>query len=558
MKNIFSKTLVSLFAAGMLAGCSSDYLDLAPVTSVSASDVQTTEEGAQQALTGLLASMYYMWDEGVVMAYVFPTGEGSVMMLYGDVLGQDYYSYFWNYFRGPNIMWEPNSMPGAWIPAIGWIYCYNLINQANAILEGIDNIQGNKDNLNFMKAQALTVRAHAYTRLLQIYAPRWQDSQNGERYCVVIRTKSNVDDVPLAKMNDVITLVYEDLKEAEEIFSTCGVKRTKGWEPDLSVAQAIHARCALLCQDYKTAEKMAHDARQGYPIMSADEYKAGFCIPNNEWIWYGYNNGEYGYDTMAMTYGCNGEYPRQTGWGAGVINYELYRKFTKGDIRSDLFFTPDKLIGDRVKASSFWNEKWIDPATMNLNAKNALMQAQIKSFLNKTKPTDTSIDWPTAYHYEDQTPEEAVVMFGAQFKFWGKDQYGAGMWCFIRGAEMLLTEAEAAYFNQHPSVAQANLNELCAERIPNYNCSLTGEALFEEIKLQRRFELWGEGHSLFDLKRWNMPMERKPWIERDVNSNNIPEQYQLSKQPDDRGWKFAVPNSESRYNKLIDRSLVDY
>lgn len=558
MKNILVKGMMSLLTVGMLAGCSKDYLDLAPVTTVSSATVQTTQDGAQQALYGICSSMFTMWDEDLVMSYGFPVGEPSIQTVYGDILGQDYYSYFWNYFWGGNMMWDPNSMPNAWIPLLGWDYCYNLINQANTILDGIDTIEGDQARLQFIKAQALTFRAHAYTRLIQLYAPRWEDSQNGERYCCVIRTTSSVADVPLAKMNDVVKLIYDDLELAEKIYSECGVNRTNGWEPNLNVAQAIHARCAMVIHDYETAEKMAHAARQGYPIMSADEYKAGFCTPNKEWIWFAYNQAENGYDTWDMLYGCNGAYPLQTGWGAGVINYELYRQFQPGDIRSDLFFTPDKLVGNRVRASAFWNRNWIDPMTMNLNGKNSLMQAQIKAFNKKSYPTDTSIDWPAPYVDSTQTEEEGVIMFGAQYKFWGKNIMGAGDYCVIRGAEMLLTEAEAAYHNGNETIAKANLNELCAERIPNYNCTLSGQALYEEIKLQRRFELWGEGFNFFDLKRWVMPMDRNPWVEGDVNSNNIPAQYELHKPATDRGWRFAVPNSESRYNTLIDRTLVDY
>ncbi len=55
-----------------------------------------------------------------------------------------------------------------------------------------------------------------------------------------------------------------------------------------------------------------------------------------------------------------------------------------------------------------------------------------------------------------------------------------------------------------------------------------------------------------------MPMVRNPWERNNVNSNNIPVAYKLRKEPTDIGWKFAVPLSESRYNKLIDRTLVDY
>ena len=70
-------------------------------------------------------------------------------------------------------------------------------------------------------------------------------------------------------------------------------------------------------------------------------------------------------------------------------------------------------------------------------------------------------------------------------------------------------------------------------------------------------KLLGEGHAWFDLKRWNLPMERKAWEKNNIDSNNIPQAYKLIKEASDRGWKYAVPLNESRYNKLVDRTLVD-
>lgn len=557
MKNIFAKAAVSLLTAGMLVGCSSDYLDVAPVTSVSTATVQTTEEGAQQALYGLCQTMYFPMSSWF-SDYLFPNGEPYICMLYGEILSQDYFSLMWTSAQN-NFSWGSNDLPNGWIPNIPWSYCYNLIAQANQILYGIDTIDGNENNLKFIKAQALTIRSHAYTRLLQLYAPRWENSNNGEKYCIVIRTEPGDADVPLSTMNEVLKRIYDDLGEAERLFTECGVNRTYRWEPDISVAQGILVRAAMLKHDWATAQAKAHEARQKYPIMSADEYKAGFCNPNGEWMWmcYGEQEALY-YAAFGSMYACNGPYPGVWGDGAGAINYELYRKFPKGDIRSDLFFTPDKLVGNRVAKSAFWNENWIDPMTMNLRAKNSLMAAQITAYQRDHYPTDSSIDWPEPYtNFQTHNNSDSKVVFGAQYKFWAVDTYGTGSFCVMRGAEMLLAEAEAAYHNGQESVAIANLKELNEKRNPNYECTKSGEALYEEIKLQRRFELWGEGFNFSDLKRWNMPMVRNVWEQRNTESNNIPQAYKLEKQPSARGWKFALPLSESRYNKLVDRTLVD-
>lgn len=127
----------------------------------------------------------------------------------------------------------------------------------------------------------------------------------------------------------------------------------------------------------------------------------------------------------------------------------------------------------------------------------------------------------------------------------------------MRASEMCLAEAEAAYKNGDETTAKSCLEEINSKRIPGYSCTTSGDALYEEIKLTRRIELWGEGQNFTDFKRWNMPIDRRKWIANDPTSGNwlaersayIPTSYM-------NGWAFQVPKSESDYNPLIDRSLI--
>ncbi|MDE5796352.1 MAG: RagB/SusD family nutrient uptake outer membrane protein [Muribaculaceae bacterium] len=560
----YLKYALSLVTAGTLGsgltGCSSDYLDLSPITTVDSSTVSSSLEGARLGLNGMCRAMYCQysnWD-----GYMFVNGESWMAMFYGDILGSDYYSYFWKDRMGnSNYNWNQMNMRNGWMTGLVWNYCYNLINEANNILNGIDEATGNEQQLHFVKAQVLTIRAHAYVRLLQIYAPRWEDSKEGSQYCVVIRTGLEGTDTPLVTMNDVLKVIYDDLDMAIELYNESGQKRTYNWEPNINVAQGIYARAALLKHDYTTAQKMAHDARQGFPIMSAEEYKSGFSEANGEWMWNNTAKNELYYWGAYCLNGCNCAYPLLWGLGSGAINYDLYRQMDEKDIRRDLFWTPDKPL-ERVKPSDFWNDKVVNSASMNMNSLNRYMIRSIMAFGTKAVPNGDVSKWGYPYtprESGDGISSDVVITFGSQYKFWSPDQYGAGAFPFMRGAEMLLAEAEAAYYNNDLSTARANLVELNSKRIEGYTCTSTGQELLDEIRLSRRLELWGEGHCWFDLKRWNLPSERRAWVNGDPESNNIPDANAITFAPNVlTGWRFNVPLSESQFNHAIDRTLLGF
>lgn len=99
----------------------------------------------------------------------------------------------------------------------------------------------------------------------------------------------------------------------------------------------------------------------------------------------------------------------------------------------------------------------------------------------------------------------------ASLKFQATAQPAVGCQPIFRASEMLLIEAEANYYlSSDPTAAQNSLVELNKNsgRDPQYTCTATGEDLLKEIKKYRRLELWGEGFSWYDCKRWGDPVVR--------------------------------------------------
>ena len=56
---------------------------------------------------------------------------------------------------------------------IPWSYCYGIISQCNTILSSLEADAEPTGEIAFRIAQAYTMRAHAYSRLLQIFGYRW-------------------------------------------------------------------------------------------------------------------------------------------------------------------------------------------------------------------------------------------------------------------------------------------------------------------------------------------------------------------------------------------------
>ncbi|MDR3252442.1 MAG: RagB/SusD family nutrient uptake outer membrane protein [Tannerella sp.] len=131
----------------------------------------------------------------------------------------------------------------------------------------------------------------------------------------------------------------------------------------------------------------------------------------------------------------------------------------------------------------------------------------------------------------------------ASFKFRDNDDCRGSM-VFMRAEEMLLNEAEALARQNKESAAQELLWKLQDMRKAKRSVS-SGNYLIEDILLERRKEMYGEGYALFDMLR-----NRKPLL-REGNHANYGGGVKFPAQ----SWRFIfqLPNAEMKNNK----SLID-
>lgn len=98
----------------------------------------------------------------------------------------------------------------------------------------------------------------------------------------------------------------------------------------------------------------------------------------------------------------------------------------------------------------------------------------------------------------------------ANLKFYDNSTSFTGDYIYMRKSEMLLNFAEAAFEGGATDKAIEALEILMESRQKDYKASsLSGNDLRDEIRKQRRIELWGEGFNFSDLKRWNLGIDRK-------------------------------------------------
>jgi hypothetical protein len=373
-------------------------------------------------------------------------------------------------------------------------FYYRLISNANILINGIDGVPGSTNDKRMIKGQALVYRAWAHFQLVQLWGERYKVGGNNTQLGVPLLLNNTLEGQPRETVEKVYTQVNKDIDEAITLLA--GYTRTGTAAKsnlDINVARGIKARIALVQENWDVAATNAIAARTGYTLMTNADYLRGFNdISNSEWIWGSRQISDH--NTFFFSYfayiSCNFNstvlrtQPR-------AINANLYNALPASDIRKSVF----DLTG----------------ATVPVPPGGARVPFQNKKFLASS------------------------------------DALSIGDVPYMRAAEMLLIEAEARAKQGQTAAAQTALFTLMRNRNPNYVQSTnTGQALLDEIYVNRRAELWGEGHRFTDLKRLNLPMSRvgiSNHLDALILVRTIP--------AGDIQWQFLFPQDEINQNKLI-------
>ena len=139
---------------------------------------------------------------------------------------------------------------------------------------------------------------------------------------------------------------------------------------------------------------------------------------------------------------------------------------------------------------------------------------------------------------------QPLFKFAASNQIGGTSQTITSDYVFMRIEEAYLLNAEANAKSGNEAAAKSSLKELLDRRLPDssYVDALSGQALLDEIYLQTRIELWGEGKSFLAMKR-NKKTTKRGANHLSFVGESIPY--------NDEKMQFEIPLDEIQNNPLI-------
>ena len=378
-----------------------------------------------------------------------------------------------------------------------WMNFYTMIAKANEIISLYPN-GGETVDQKGLVGQAQAIRGLSYLHLIQLYqfASNEDGTVNASAPGVpLMYTEADgytTEEIAAFKgrntVGDVMAQIEKDLTAAVANLEA-GYKRPNKNYIDASVANGILARYYLLANKWQEAADAANKARQAYTLMPATTaglYDGFVTVNNPEWMW-GFSHTTETQTTYASFFSMISNIaPGYAGIGYAprLIDVRLYEQIPDTDLRKKWFNGPE---GDATQ------------------------------------------------------PTSAAQMPYANVKFGHLDDWTEN-YMYMRAAEMVLIEAEAyAHMGEGEKAAQA-LKVLMDVRQPGWDKATVS---VDDVHLQRRIELWGEGFAYYDLKRLNKGTDRS------YEGNNHLAGYDIAVPARDTRWYYQIPLTEIQENDLI-------
>lgn len=481
------KILLGLAVTALLGSCSGDYLD-ADVNEYLTKDrkeelVKMSPKSIGLLVNGSLDGVYnLMIDNGLNGNTAHDYFGLKAIHLATDLTGEDVVQDVHHHFGFDyNI---DNRSATYRRTRLMWALFYKMVSSSNSIVEDYFAIPTTDKDLLGLKSQALAIRGIAYYHLVNLYQQTYKG--NEEKWGVPLVLKPTDDKMPRAKVSDVYKQITSDLRFAVENGTITSTKK----DADKLVAAAYLAKAYAQMEKWDSVEVYSKIAIEGAQLMSAGTYENSFVsISNSEWLWGNDINGET--TSLYASFYSHADNTIDGYASLGVtksIHNKLYEKIKDNDVRKKLFV--NKILFPSISA-----------AYPNLNNFVGLKYKSPKDF--------------------------------------------TGDYCYIRVADSYLLLAEAQVEQNKLAEARSTLSSIIKTRQSGYSADVftSQDELRQEVRLQRRIELWCEGSMFFDFKRW------KIGITRNVASTN--HRTKIDVPAGDKRFVYQIPQGEIDANPNI-------
>ena len=139
---------------------------------------------------------------------------------------------------------------------------YELILGANAVIDYIDQVNDEKQNINYVLAQAYALRGFLYFKLVNIFGQ--PINSQPDALGVPLKLNSGVENTENAlarrTVKEVYTQIINDLKEAERLYETLPADKqfAKDYRTSLPMVQLLLSRVHLYQENWSDAASYAH------------------------------------------------------------------------------------------------------------------------------------------------------------------------------------------------------------------------------------------------------------------------------------------------------------
>lgn len=345
-----------------------------------------------------------------------------------------------------------------------WNAPYQAINQANAVLDNIGNLQEKvSGQKNRIKGQALAIRALAHFDLMRFFAMNYD--RNSSDLGVAIKLKSEVSFPPRNTIKECFDQIYEDLTEAEQLLQNIDVPINTGSRRirmDVHAVRALRARVSLYTKQWEDARDYAN------LVITQSGINLGSIVAG-----------------VGVT-------------ATAINNTTTFQSVWFNDLNS---------IAETIFAVAV-NIGQGSPGFFPNDGMNAYTVSQDWRNLFGGSPTN-DVRYNVTYNPSASPATASYLKFTGRFTGTALPRDGNVDVKVFRIAEMLLIRAEANHRLGDDNAARADIRLLRQNRIQGYNpaADVIPDVL-EAIEVERRKELIGEGHRWFDAKRYGIGFNR--------------------------------------------------